>query len=114
MSDRHVHCANESRITALETKIKNKRYELNDLSDKLSEQAANMNKLTNEVIKLATILQENQKYRVEHGDKIDNLEIQVTQLNSTLNTLKWVLTVFVALFGGVVVFLITKIIEMIH
>lgn len=110
----HEHCINEARITAIETQMKTKRFELNDLSDKLSEQTANLSKLTTEVTRLATILQENQVTRAEHGNKIDNLEIQVTQLNSTLTTLKWVLTIFVALFGGVIVFLITSLIQMIH
>lgn len=112
--ENHKYCINESRITTIETQMKNKRYELNDLSDKLTEQTANLSKLTTEVTRLATILQENQVTRAEHGTKIDSLEIQVAQLNSTLTTLKWVLTIFVALFGGVIVFLITSLIQMIH
>lgn len=108
------YCINEARLTALETKIKNKRYELNDLDEKLSEQSNNLNKLTTEVTRLATVLSETQSTRIEQSKKIDKLEIQVTQLNSTLNTLKWVLTIFVALFGGVGVFLITSLIQMIH
>lgn len=112
--NRHDHCINEARITAIETHLENKRFELADLSDKLSEQTANLSKLTTEVTRLATILQENQVARTEHGTKIDNLEIQVTRLNSTLTTLKWVLSIFVALFGGVIVFLITSLIQMIH
>ena len=108
------YCMNEARITAIETKLKHKRYELNDLNEKLTEQAKHMDTLVQEVTKLATILQESQNSRREHGEKIDKLEIQVTQLNATMNTLKWVITVSIALFGGVLVFLITNLIQLIH
>ena len=108
------YCMNEARITAIETKLQHKRYELNDLNEKLTEQAKHMDILVQEVTKLATILQESQNSRREHGEKIDKLEIQVTQLNTTMNTLKWVITVSIALFGGVLVFLITNLIQLIH
>ena len=113
-SHNNDYCINEARLTAIETKMKNKRYELNDVEEKLSEQSNNLNKLTTEVTRLATVLGETQNTRIEQSQKIDKLEIQVAQLNSTLNTLKWVLTIFVALFGGVGVFLITSLIQMIH
>lgn len=110
----HERCIQEARLTAIETKMKHKRYELNDINVELSEQAKHMDMLVQEVTKLATILQETQNTRREHGDKIDNLEIQVTQLNATLNTLKWVITISIALFGGVLLFLITNLIQLIH
>ena len=113
-NDNHRYCVNESRLTAIETKMKHKRYELNDLHETLDKQEKNIDKLVQEVTKLATILQENQNSRVEHGHKIDSLETQVTQLNATLNTLKWVITIFIALFGGVLVFLINNLIQIIH
>ena len=113
MTDNHE-CVNEARLIAIETKMKHKRYEINDLHEQLSEQAKHLDSLVQEVTKLATLLQETQKTRTEHGDKIDKLEVQVTQLNATLNTLKWVITVSIALFGGVLLFLITNLIQMIH
>ena len=107
-------CINEARLIAIETKMKHKRYEINDLHEQISEQSKHLDSLVQEVTKLATLLQETQKTRTEHGDKIDKLEVQVTQLNATLNTLKWVITVSIALFGGVLLFLITNLIQMIH
>lgn len=113
MSPNH-NCSNETRIATLEAQVKNKRYDLNELKENLSEQAVSITKLANQVTRLATILEENQEVRAEHGKKIDNLETQVTQLNTTMNTLKWIITVSIALFGGVVVFLLTNLIQMIH
>ena len=112
--EKNNYCINEGRLTAIETQMKHKRYELNDLNEKLTEQGKNMDRLVQEVTKLATILQETQTSRSEHGKKIDSLETQVTQLNTTMNTLKWVITVAIALFGGVIVFLITNLIQIIH
>ena len=112
MSD--AHCTNETRIATLEAQMKNKRYDLSELKDNLTQQSVNLTKLTNEVTRLATILEENQEIRAEHGRKIDNLENQVTQLNATMNTLKWIITISIALFGGVVVFLITNLIQIIQ
>lgn len=108
------HCTNETRIATLEAQMKNKRYDLTELKENLTQQSVNLTKLTNEVTRLATILEENQDVRAEHGRKIDNLETQVTQLNATMNTLKWVITISIALFGGVIVFLITNLIQLIH
>lgn len=108
------YCKNEARIIAIETKLKHKRYELNELHEQFSEEAKNMDILVKEVTKLATLLQETQITRREHGDKIDKLENQVSQLNATMNTLKWVITISIALFGGIIVFLITNLIQLIH
>lgn len=108
------YCHNEARITAIETQLKHKRYVLNELNDKITSQDEHLDKLVQEVTKLATILQETQNSRRDHGEKIDKLELQVSQLNATMNTLKWVITVAIAMFGGVMVFLITNLIQLIH
>lgn len=114
-SEKHQeYCINEARLAAMETQLKHKRYELNDLSEKLTEQAKHMDALVQEVTKLATILQETQNSRTEHGKKIDKLETQVAQVNATMNTLKWIITISIALFGGVIVFLITNLIQIIR
>ena len=108
------YCINESRISTMEQQLKHKRYELNELNEKLTEQAKHIDTLVQEVTKLATLLQETQSSRIEHGKKIDKLEPKVTQLNATMNTLKWIITISIALFGGVIVFLITNLIQLIH
>ena len=112
-SDEHI-CVNETRIATLEAQIKNKRYDLQELKETLHVQAYNITTLTTEVTRLATVLQENQHTRDEYTRKIDDLELQVAQVNATMNTLKWILTVFSALFGGLMVFLVSELIKLIH
>lgn len=50
-------------------------------------------------------------------DKIDNIQEmllqQVTTLNSTINTLKWSVAIFITATGGIFIFLITELIKLI-
>lgn len=39
---------------------------------------------------------------------------QITNLNSIINTLKWTLTIMVAVFGGLFVFVFSEVIKIIH
>ena len=107
-------CINESRIATIEAQLKNKRYDLNDLKENLEKQSESIVSLTNQVTRLATILEETQNIKSEHAEKIDSLEINITRLNSTLTTLKWVMTIFIATFGGLLLFFITELIKLIH
>jgi len=108
------YCVNEARIATIEAQLKNKRYDLNELRDNFEKQSESIIDLTNQVTRLATILEDTQTVKSEQGEKIESLEIHITQLNSTLTTLKWVLTVFVAMFGGLMVFLVSELIKIIH
>ena len=39
---------------------------------------------------------------------------QITNLNSIINTLKWTLTIMIAVFGGLFVFIFSEVIKIIH
>lgn len=39
---------------------------------------------------------------------------QITNLNSIIDTLKWTLTVMIAVFGGLFVFILSEVIKIIH
>ena len=39
---------------------------------------------------------------------------QITNLSSIINTLKWTITIMIAFFGGLFVFLISEVIKLIH
>ena len=39
---------------------------------------------------------------------------QITNLNSIINTLKWTLTIMIAVFGGLFVFILSEVIKIIH
>ncbi len=42
------------------------------------------------------------------------LLIQITNLGSIINTLKWTITIMIAFFGGLFVFILSEVIKMIH
>lgn len=43
----------------------------------------------------------------------DKLAIEIAQLNTTFNILKWLIGILITLFGGIFVFLITELIKLI-
>ena len=50
----------------------------------------------------------------ELNKNIQTLNEIIISLKTTFNTLKWVLGIIVALFGGIFIFLITELIRLIH
>ncbi len=80
------HCIKESEITRLEEKVKTLFVEHQKLNETLS--AINQTQM--------------------------ELLTQITNLSSIINTLKWTLTVMIAIFGGLFVFILTEVIKIIH
>ena len=79
-------CVNESRIVRLEEKVAQteKQQETHD-----------------------TILK-------ELNQNIQKLSEVMVSTQATLNTLKWVLTIVITAFGGIMIFLVTELIKIIH
>lgn len=77
-------CVNEDRIVTLETKAKHRQQELNEFKKKIDKLDSNL----------------------------DTLCINVAEVNSILSTLKWVLGISIALFGGLFGFLIIGLIKL--
>ena len=85
LTDFHT-CHKEKEITRLEEKVKTLFLEHDKLNDTLSA----INKTQMELL------------------------TQITNLNSIISTLKWTLTVMIAVFGGLFLFVLTEVIKMIH
>jgi len=80
------HCIKEADISRLDEKVKTLFLEHQKLNDTLD----NLNNTQMELLK------------------------QITNLTSIINTLKWTLTIMVAVFGGLFVFIVSEIIKIIH
>lgn len=78
-------CRNENRIVKLETRLDRKQDEIQELKDELSH---------------------------DRGELREML-VCLTQLNTTLNTLKWIIVLFVSIFGGLNAFLFQEFIKLI-
>lgn len=82
-----------------------------------TEQFKNIEKrLTSNEEKIKTIFTQNDKLE-ETLKKLDctqdRLAIEIAELNNTFTILKWLISILIALFGGVFVFLVTELIKLI-
>lgn len=78
-------CMNENRIIRLEERLDKKHDEIESLKKEL----------------------------IQDREELKNVLVVLTQLSTTLNTLKWIIVVFISAFGGIVVFLFQELVKLI-
>jgi|GEM_PF-4356970 len=78
-------CMNENRIIRLEERLDKKHDEIDSLKKEL----------------------------IQDREELKNVLVILTQLSTTLNTLKWIIVVFISAFGGIVVFLFQELVKLI-
>lgn len=78
-------CMNENRIIRLEERVDKKHDEIDSLKKEL----------------------------IQDREELKNVLVILTQLSTTLNTLKWIIVVFISAFGGIVVFLFQELVKLI-
>lgn len=78
-------CMNENRIIRLEERMDKKHDEIDSLKKEL----------------------------IQDREELKEILVTLTQLSTTLNTLKWIIVVFISAFGGIVVFLFQELVKLI-
>ena len=78
-------CMNENRIIRLEERLDKKHDEIDSLKKEL----------------------------IQDREELKDVLVTLTQLSTTLNTLKWIIVVFISAFGGIVVFLFKELVKLI-
>ncbi len=78
-------CMNENRIIRLEERVDKKHDEIDSLKKEL----------------------------IQDREELKGVLVTLTQLSTTLNTLKWIIVVFISAFGGIVVFLFQELVKLI-
>lgn len=78
-------CMNENRIIRLEERVDKKHDEIDSLKKEL----------------------------IQDREELKDVLVTLTQLSTTLNTLKWIIVVFISAFGGIVVFLFQELVKLI-
>lgn len=78
-------CMNENRIIRLEERLDKKHDEIDSLKKEL----------------------------IQDREELKEILVTLTQLSTTLNTLKWIIIVFISAFGGIVVFLFQELVKLI-
>lgn len=78
-------CMNENRIIRLEERLDKKHDEIESLKKEL----------------------------IQDREELKDVLVVLTQLSTILNTLKWIIVVFISAFGGIVVFLFQELVKLI-
>ena len=78
-------CMNENRIIRLEERLDKKHDEIDSVKKEL----------------------------IQDREELKNVLVILTHLSTTLNTLKWMIVVFISVFGGIVVFLFQELVKLI-
>lgn len=78
-------CMNENRIIRLEERLDKKHDEIDSLKKEL----------------------------IQDREELKDVLVTLTQLSTTLNTLKWIIVVFISAFGGIVLFLFQELVKLI-
>lgn len=78
-------CMNENRIIRLEERLDKKHDEIESVKKEL----------------------------IQDREELKDVLVILTQLSTTLNTLKWIIVVFISAFGGIVVFLFQELVKLI-
>lgn len=78
-------CMNENRIIRLEERLDKKHDEIESLKKEL----------------------------IQDREELKDVLVVLTKLSTTLNTLKWIIVVFISAFGGIVVFLFQELVKLI-
>lgn len=78
-------CMNENRIIRLEERLDKKHDEIDSLKKEL----------------------------IQDREELKDVLVTLTKLSTTLNSLKWIIVVFISAFGGIVVFLFQELVKLI-
>lgn len=100
-------CINENRIVALETRLNHKKEDINEMHSDYYHLRDKLETISENVVKLTTILEEAQKKEETNEDKLDHLKTEIANLksdiaqsdtkiektNASLDTIKWLIPV---------------------
>ena len=100
MTNEEHTCIQEARLTAIETKLENKKEHLQEVDEDYSLLREKIDLISINVAELTAIMKEAQKKEEANDKKVDELTIElakanmeISKINSSLDTLKWGLPV---------------------
>ena len=99
-------CHQEARITAIETKLQNKKEHLHEVDTDYYHLRDKLESISINVAELTTLMKENHKKEEENDRKIDALQVEIAKLQSSVDTFKWLLPVACAVLTFIVNYLI--------
>ena len=100
------HCIQEARITAIETKLQTKKEHLHEVDTDYYHLRDKLESISINVAELTTLMKENSKKEEENDRKIDELQVEIAKLNSSMDTLKWLIPIACTILTFIVNYLI--------
>lgn len=105
MTTEHT-CIQEARITAIETKLENKKEHLHEVDNDYTQLRDKLEQININVAELTTLMKENHKKEEENDKKIDELQVEIAKLQSSMDTLKWLIPIACTVLTFIVNYLI--------
>ncbi len=113
-------CYQESRLTAIETKLENKKEHLHEVDEDYYHLREKLDMININVAELTAIMKANQNKELENDKKIDeltkelgslkaevmNVNTEVEKTNSSIDTIKWLIPVACTILTFIVNYLI--------
>ncbi len=100
------HCSQEARLTAIETKLANKKETIHEVHEDYYHLRDKLEIISNNVVELTTIIKENQRKEDANDEKIDALQVEIARINSSLETLKYLIPIACTILTFLVNYLI--------
>ena len=93
MQTQNHYCKQEARLSTIETRLENKKENLHEVHDDYYHLRDKLEIISTNVVELTTLMRENQKKEEENDRKIDEMQVEIARLNSSLDTIKWLIPI---------------------
>ena len=99
-------CIQEARITAIETKLENKKEHLQEVDTDYYHLRDKLEQINLNVAELTTLMKEQRDKERVNDEKIDELQVEIAKLQSSMDTLKWLIPIACTILTFIVNYLI--------
>ena len=113
LTENEKYCKQEARITAIETRLQTKKENIHEVHEDYYHLREKLEIISTNVVELTTLMREAQRKEDENDKKIDELTIKLAEadmkiekVNSSLETIKWLVPVVCAILTFIVNYLI--------
>lgn len=100
------YCIQEARLSTIETKLENKKESINEINSDYYHLRDKLEIISENVVELTTLMREAKKKEEDNDKKIEELQVEIAKINSSLDTLKWLIPIACTILTFIVNYLI--------
>ena len=100
------YCIQEARLSTIETKLQNKKESINEINSDYYHLRDKLEIISENVVELTTLMREARKKEEDNDKKIEELQVEIAKINSSLDTLKWLIPIACTILTFIVNYLI--------